>query len=138
VEELQDFHTRILQAQATKRAQLAADRDAFLLLKAQVEQQQEEATQKLSTQEGELAVRKISLDAQEEDLIRREEALAETLRQKDEEVAKLVTEQTQGQAQKFKDDVAALAKDYATKLKEATDAAAAAEATRKWAVEKVA
>jgi hypothetical protein len=138
VEELQDFHTRILQAQATKRAQLAADREALLLLKSEFEQKQEEAAQRLSAREGQLAERKIILDVQEEDLVKREEALAETLRQKDEEVARRVTERTQGQEQEFKDKVAALAKDYACKLKEASDAAAAAEATRKDAEAKAA
>jgi chromosome segregation ATPase len=107
-------------------------------MKLDVEQKQEETAKELSAQAGQLNQRKVDLDAREEELAEREQKLAETLRQKDEEVARLVTEQTQGQEQEFKEKIAALAKDYAGKLKEATDAAAAAEVTRKEMEEKAA
>jgi chromosome segregation ATPase len=107
-------------------------------MKTEIEEQQEEAAQRLSTREGQLVQRKVNLDGHEEDLAKREEALAETLRLKDEEVARLVTECTQGQEQKHKDEIEALARDYADKLKQATDAAGAAETARKELEEKVA
>jgi DNA repair exonuclease SbcCD ATPase subunit len=131
VEELQGFHRQALHSLATERAQLAEERKAFLLMKAEIEEQQQEVAQKLSAQEGQLAQRKVDLDGHEEDLTGREAALAETLRQKDEEVSRLVAERTQGQEQKHKEEVEALGRDYVGKLKQATDAAAAAETARK-------
>jgi hypothetical protein len=81
---------------------VAEERRALLLMKIKIEEQQEEAAQRLSAREGQLAQWKVNLDGHEEDLAKREEALAETLRLKDEEVTRLVTEQTQGQEQKHK------------------------------------
>nr|XP_020161636.1 nuclear matrix constituent protein 1a-like [Aegilops tauschii subsp. strangulata] len=53
---------------------------------------------------------------QEEDLIAREEALAATLRGKDEEIGKIVAQRTQELEQKHKDALDALALDHADKV----------------------
>ena len=58
--------------------------------------------------------RRISLDAQEEDLAAREDALAAKLRGKDEEIEKLVVQRTQELEQKHKDALDALALDQAS------------------------
>lgn len=130
-EELQGFHQEALQSLAKERAQLVEERKAFLLTKAEIEEQQRAVAEKLSAQEGRLTQRKVDLDSHEEDLAAREAALAEMLRRKDEEVSKLVTERTQEQEQKRKEEAEALVKDFSDNLKQATDAAAAAEAARK-------
>jgi chromosome segregation ATPase len=93
---LTDIRARSLNALEVKQAQLAEERQALLLMKRDIEQQQEETANKLSAQAGDLNQRKVDLDAHEEELAEREKKLAETLQQKDEEVAKLVAERTQG------------------------------------------
>ena len=100
-EELRGLNQEALRSLAKEREQLAEERKAFLLEKAEVEEQQRLAAEKLSAREGELAQRKVNLDSHEEELAARE--------------------QTFGGA-----------------LKEAEDAAAAAEATKKELETKVA
>jgi hypothetical protein len=128
---LADVRARSLNALEVKRAQLAEERQALLLLKQEIEQKQEETAKELYARAGDLSQRKVDLDAHEEELAEREKKLAETLQRKDEEVARLVAERTQSQAEKHKAEIEALAQEYAGKLTEATSAAAAAEATRK-------
>ena len=130
-EELQSFHQEALQSLAKERAHLVEEQKAFLLTKAEIEEQQRVVTEKLSAQEGQLTQRKVDLDSHEEDLAAREAALVATLHRKDEEVSKLVAERTQEQEQKHKEEAEALVKNFSDNLKQATDAAAAAETARK-------
>ena len=55
-----------------------------------VEKAQEEAAQQAAAEEPGLTERRVGLDAYEEDLDAREKALADKLRNKDEEIGKLV------------------------------------------------
>jgi DNA repair ATPase RecN len=73
---------------------------------------------------------RIGLDAHKEDLAARERALAAKLRCKDEEIEKLVMQQTQELEQKHKEALKALTVDHASKLKETIDAIEAAEAAK--------
>ena len=59
---------------------------------------------------------RISLDVQEEDLVAREAALAATLRAKDEEIERLIAQQTQDLLQKHQEALDALALDHTGKL----------------------
>ncbi|XP_040256139.1 uncharacterized protein [Aegilops tauschii subsp. strangulata] len=93
-EELGGFHQEALWSLAKEREQLAEAQQAFFLEKAEVEEQQRLAAEKLAVQEGELSQRQVNLDSHEEELA--------------------ACEQTVGGA-----------------LKEAKDAAAAAEAAKK-------
>ena len=74
--------------------------------------------------------RRIGLDVQEEDLATREAALAAKLRSKDEELEGLVARRVQELEQKHAAKLVALTEDHAGKLKEALDAARAAEAAK--------
>ena len=64
-EELRGLHQEALRALAEEREQLAEERKAFLREKAEAEEQQRLATEKLFAQEGELAQRKVNLDSHE-------------------------------------------------------------------------
>jgi DNA repair exonuclease SbcCD ATPase subunit len=77
-----------------------------------------------------LTQRRVGLDAYAEDLAAREAALAAKLRSKDEELEKLVAQRTQELEQKHKEALEAHITDHASKLKEAVDAAEAAEAAK--------
>ena len=70
------------------------------------------------------------LDAHEEDLAARKEALAAKVHGKDEEIKKLVAQRTKELEQEHKKTLDALALDHAGKLKEAVDAAEAVEAAK--------
>ena len=72
-EELQGLRKEALRSLAEEREQVAEERKAFLLEKAEVEEQQRLAAEKLSAQEGELAQRKVNLDRHEEELAAREQ-----------------------------------------------------------------
>ena len=74
--------------------------------------------------------RRLLLDAQEEDLVAHEVALAAKLCAKDEEVERLIVQWTQDLMQEHKEAVDALTLDHADKLKEAIDSAEAAEAAK--------
>ena len=65
---------------AEEREQLAEAQKAFLLEKAEVREQQRLTAEKLSAQEGELAQRKVNLDAHEEELAAREEKFGGALK----------------------------------------------------------
>ena len=71
-EELRVFRQETLRSLAEEREQVAEERKAFLLEKAEVEEQQWLVAEKLSAQEGELAQRKVNLDSHEEELAARE------------------------------------------------------------------
>ena len=71
-EELQGLNQETLWSLAEEREQLAEERKAFLLEKAEVEEQQRLVAEKLSAQEGELAQRKVNLDSHEKELAARE------------------------------------------------------------------
>lgn len=102
-----------------------------------IEKAQEDATQQATAEEARLTGRRVGLDAHEEDLAAREKALANRLRGKDEEVDKLVAQRTQELEQKHKEALEALAADHVGKLKEAVDAAGAAEAAKNELEQKV-
>nr|XP_040256264.1 plectin-like [Aegilops tauschii subsp. strangulata] len=116
-----DFQKRIKQMQvwfAEARQELRTSQeqpshrwDKLLLKQFDVEKAQEEAAAQAAKDDAQLRERRVLLDAQEEDLAAREEALAAKLRSKDEEFEKL--------------------------LKEAVDAAKAAEAAKNELAEKV-
>ena len=95
-----------------------------------VEKAQEEAAKQAAAAEARLTERRVGLDAHEEDLVAREEALAAKLRGKDEEIEKLVALRTQELEQRHKEALEALVVDHAGKLKEAIDATEAPEATK--------
>src|SRR3954462_11299836 len=80
-EELRGLNQAALRSLAEEREQLAEEQKAFLLEKADVEEQQWLAAEKLSAQEGELAQRKINLDSHEEELAARERTLGGAIKQ---------------------------------------------------------
>ncbi|KAM3349135.1 hypothetical protein ACQJBY_022336 [Aegilops geniculata] len=66
-EELRSYRQGVLQSLAEGKAQLAEEQKAFLLAKAEVEEQQRLSTEELSAREGKLAQWKVELDSHEED-----------------------------------------------------------------------
>nr|XP_020173132.1 myosin-14-like [Aegilops tauschii subsp. strangulata] len=96
----------------------------------QLGQPHEEAAQQAAKEDAQLRERRVLLNTHEEDLAAHEEALAAKLRGKDEEVEKLVAEQTQGLEQEHKKALDGLVLDHAGKMKEAVDAAEAVEAAK--------
>nr|XP_020157212.1 tropomyosin-like [Aegilops tauschii subsp. strangulata] len=90
----------------------------------------EEAAEQAAKHDAQLREHRVLLDAHEEDLAAREEALAAKLRGKDEEVEKLVAQQTQELEQEHKKTLDALVLDHVGKLKEAINGAEAAEAAK--------
>ena len=121
----------------TSQEQLSHRWNELLLKQSNIEKSQEEAAARTTKEDGELRERCISLDAQEEDLAAPEEALAAMLHGKDEEIGKIVAQRTHELEQKHKDALAALVLDHAGKLKEAVDAAEAAEAAKNELASKV-
>ena len=67
-EELRGLRQETLRALAEEREQLAEERKAFLLEKAEAEEQQRLTGEKLYAREGELTRRKVNLDSHEEEL----------------------------------------------------------------------
>ena len=78
-EEPRGLRQDTLRSLAEEREQVAEERKAFLLEKAEVEEKQRLAAEKLSAQEGELAQRKVNLDSHEEELAAREQAIGGAL-----------------------------------------------------------
>jgi hypothetical protein len=68
----------------------------------------------------------VQLNARERDLATQEEALATKLRDKDEEIGKLLEQRTQELEKNHKESIETQAQESAAKLKEATDNASAA------------
>ena len=81
VEELRGLRQETLRALAEEREQLAEERKAFLLEKAEAEEQQRLTGEKLYAREGELAQRKVNLDSHEGELAARERALGGSLQE---------------------------------------------------------
>nr|XP_020168549.2 leucine zipper transcription factor-like protein 1 [Aegilops tauschii subsp. strangulata] len=135
-----DFKERIAQMKvwfAEAREDLKAnqiqldERQRELLQKqADFDKAQEVAKAKAAKDESNQTQRRILLDAQEEDLVTREAALAAKIRAKNEEVERLVVKWAQDLMQEHKEAVDALTLDHADKLKEAIDSAEAAEAAK--------
>jgi hypothetical protein len=130
VEETQIWYAEALQELATGREQLSTEWNNLLLARSDAEKAQEEAAQQAAAEEARLTQRRVGLDAYAEDLAAREAALAAKLRSKDEELEKLVAQRTQELEQKHKEALEAHITDHASKLKEAVDAAEAAEAAK--------
>lgn len=106
------------------------EQDELLLKRSDVEQAREEASKQAAEEEARLRQLRVGLDAQEEDLVTREKALADKLRLKDEEVERLVAQRTQELERKHQEALSAQAADHAGKLRAATDAVSAAEAAK--------
>ena len=70
-EELQSRNQEALRSIAEERAQLVEARKAFILEKAEAEEQQRLAPKEVSTREGELTQRKVNLDSYEKELATR-------------------------------------------------------------------
>nr|XP_020166433.1 muscle M-line assembly protein unc-89-like [Aegilops tauschii subsp. strangulata] len=130
VEQTQVWFMEARQDLKASQEQLGQQWNELLLKQSDIEKAQEEVAARIAKEDGELREHRISLDTQEEDLATCEEALAAKLRGKDEEIEKLVAQQTQELEPKHKDALAALVLDHASKLKEAVDAAEAAEAAK--------
>ena len=86
-EELRGLNQEALRSLAEERKQLAEEQKAFLLEKAEVEEQQRLAAEKLSAQEGELVQRKVNLDSHEEELAAREQKFGGALKQAEDAAA---------------------------------------------------
>ena len=97
--------------------QLSERQRDLLLKQANFEKAREVAKDKAAKDESDQAQHRISLDVQEEDLVAHEAALSTTLCAKDEEIERLVTQQTQDLMQKHQEALDALALDHASKLK---------------------
>ena len=67
-EEFRGLNQEALRSLVEERGQLVEERKAFLLEKAEVEEQQRLAAEELFAREGELAQRKVNLDSHEEEL----------------------------------------------------------------------
>ena len=74
-EELQGLRQEALRSLAEEWEEVAEERKAFLLEKAEVEEQQRLVAEKLSAQEGKLVQRKVNLDSHEEELAAHEQAI---------------------------------------------------------------
>ncbi|MBA1414078.1 hypothetical protein G9G97_31575, partial [Klebsiella pneumoniae] len=66
---------------AEERAQLVEAKKAFILEKAEAEEQQRLAAEELSRREGELTQKKVNLDSHEEELAAREQAIGGALKE---------------------------------------------------------
>ena len=80
-EELRGHNQEALRSLAQERERLAEERTAFLLEKAEVEEEQRLAAEKQSAREGELVQRKVNLDSHEEELAAREQAIGGALKE---------------------------------------------------------
>ena len=80
-EELRGHNQEALRSLAQERERLAEERTAFLLEKAEAEEEQRLAAEKQSAREGELVQRKANLDSYEEELAEREQALGGALKE---------------------------------------------------------
>ena len=80
-EELRGLNQEALRSLAQERERLAEERTAFLLEKAEAEEEQRLAAEKQSVREGELVQRKANLDSYEEELVVREETLGGALKE---------------------------------------------------------
>ena len=80
-EELRGLRQEALRSLAEEREQVAEERKAFLLEKAEIEEQQRLVAEKLSAQEGELVQRKVNLDSHEEELVAREQTFGGALKE---------------------------------------------------------
>src|SRR3954469_19692198 len=85
--ELRGINQAALRSLAEEREQLEEAQKAFLLEKADVEEQQRLAVEKLSAQEGELAQRKVNLDSHEEELAARKRTLGGVIKQAEDAAA---------------------------------------------------
>nr|XP_020147570.1 nucleolar and coiled-body phosphoprotein 1-like [Aegilops tauschii subsp. strangulata] len=130
VDQTQVWLTEARQDLKASQEQLGQQWNKLLLKQSDIEKAQEEDAARIAKEDGELRECRISLDAQEEDLAAREEALAAKLYGKDEEIEKLVAQRTQELEQKHKYALAALVLNHAGKLKEAVDAAEVAETAK--------
>ena len=130
LKETRDWYKGALQELTEYQQQLAKERDDLLLERSDLEKAREEAAHNAAAVDAHLTERRIGLDAQEEDLIAREATLDARLRGKDEELEGLVARRVQELEQSHTAALAALTENHAGKLKEALDAAGAAEAAR--------
>lgn len=130
VDEAQVWYAEKVQDIKVRQIQLAADREAFILEKAEADIAQAEAAEKAAATNRELIQRKVSLDSHEDDLVVREENLAATLHAKDEEIQALLTKRTEEFEQKHREALQSQATEHAGKLKEALDAAEAADSAK--------
>ena len=90
VEQMQVWYSEAWQELRTGREKLSQSWNELLLKQSDIEKAQEEAAQQAATEDARLRERRIGLDAHEEDLAAREEALAAKLRGKDEVIEKPV------------------------------------------------
>lgn len=125
-DEAQSWYAERVQEINDQHAELAPDKNAFILEKAEFEMAQEAAAKEAEATDRALTERKVNLDAHEEDLAAREASLAATLKAKDDEVQALIAKQTQELEQAHKEILAAQVQEHAAKLKESADAVAAA------------
>lgn len=84
------WYAKKLQDIKNHEAQLAADKESFVLEAAVAEMAQAEAAKKAAAADSELTQCKVNLDVHEEELAAREEKLAATLHAKDEEIQALL------------------------------------------------
>ena len=80
-EELRGHNQEALWSLAQERERLTEERTAFLLEKAEAEEEQRLAAEKQFVREGELVQRKANLDSYEEELAEREQALGGALKE---------------------------------------------------------
>nr|XP_020170553.1 uncharacterized protein LOC109756107 [Aegilops tauschii subsp. strangulata] len=130
VEQTQVWFAEAWQELRTGPEQLSQSWDELLLKQSDIEKAQEEAAQQAAAEDARLRERCVGLDAHEEDLAAREEALAAKLRGKDQEIENLVMQRTQELEQEHKKTLEALVLDHTGKLKETINAAEAAEAAK--------
>ena len=110
---MQTWFAEARQELKTSQEQLNERWNELLLKQSDVEKAQEEAGAQAAKDDAQLRELRVLLDAQEDDLAAREEALAAKLRGKDEEIEKLVVQRTQELEQKHKDALDALVLDHA-------------------------
>jgi hypothetical protein len=134
VEEMKGWHTEALQNLKIQQEHLTQQWSNLLLKQSDIAKAEEEAAQRTAAEEARLTQLKVSLDAHEDDLAAREQALADKLRHKDEEVGNLVAQQTLDLVQKYEGQLTALS----VELKKATDTAGTAESAQKDLEERVA
>ena len=136
----QEFLQRADEAQAwyadkvldirSREAELAAAREAFILERAAAEMKQEAAAKENADFNGKLIQRKVELDSREDDLVDREQKLADKLKAKDDEIQELITKQAQELEGIHRETIQALVVEHAGKLKEAVEAAEAAKSVK--------
>ena len=123
VEQMQVWFAEAWQELKMGREQLSQSWDELLLKQSDIEKAQEEAAQQAAAEDARLRERCVGLDAHEEDLAAREEALAAKLRGKDQEIENLVMQRTQELEQEHKKTLEALVLDHTDKLKKAINGA---------------